>query len=108
MEEKFEKLVNEIMAECEKDGEPITREEAEEMAKMEIGAKDIKNYTQATNEKKKVAKERKVDEEKQTLLNILKDALAEKAIEATAENEVKLHFNYNDKKYSVTLTRHRK
>ena len=30
-----EKLIAEIMAEAEKDGEPVTREEAEEMADME-------------------------------------------------------------------------
>ena len=42
-----EKLIEQIMKECEADGEPITREEAEEMAEMEIKAKGIKNYTQA-------------------------------------------------------------
>ena len=31
----MEKLIAKIMAECEADGEPVTREEAEEMAKME-------------------------------------------------------------------------
>lgn len=104
----FEKLVNSIMAECEKDGEPVTREEAEDMAKMELGAKDIKNYTQATNEKKKAQKERKVDESKKFLLEVLRKALEKEDITATAENEVKLHFSFENAKYTVTLTKHRK
>lgn len=104
----FEKLVKSIMAECEKDGEPVTREEAEEMAKMELGAKDIKNYTQATNEKKKGTRERKIDESKKALLEILRKALEKCGITATAENEVKLHFTFDNAKYTVTLTKHRK
>lgn len=38
--DKREKLILEIMAEAEKDGEPVTRAEAEEMADMELGAKE--------------------------------------------------------------------
>lgn len=108
MDKKMEQLIATIMREAEKDGEPVTREEAEEMAKMEIGAKGIKNYTQGEVEKKKAVKERKVDEEKKNLLTILKNALAESGIETTMENEVKLHFVFNGTKYSVTLTKHRK
>ena len=104
----FEKLVKSIMKQAEKDGEPVTREEAEEMAKMEIGAREIKNYTQADVEKKKGTKERKVDEEKKNLLTILKNALEKVGIKATMENEVKLHFVFNGANYSVTLTKHRK
>ena len=37
-----EKLILQIMAEAEKDGEPLTRAEAEEVAEMEIKAKGIK------------------------------------------------------------------
>ena len=39
-----EKLIARIMKECEQDGEPVTREEAEEMAEMEIKAGGIKRY----------------------------------------------------------------
>lgn len=107
--DKFEKLVLEIMADAEKDGEPITREEAEEMARMELGAKEIKNYTQADVEKKeRKPKERKVDTEKLFLLETLSKGLVEELdIHINYENEVKLHFNYNDNDYSVTLTKHR-
>lgn len=106
--DEFEKLVNEIMAEYAKDGEPITREEAEQVAQMELGARQIKNYTQATNEKKKTTRERKVNEKKKGLLEILKSALAQNGINADTENEVKLHFTFDKKKYTVTLTEHRK
>ena len=41
-----EKLIAKIMKECELDGEPITRAEAEGMANLEIKAKELKNYTQ--------------------------------------------------------------
>jgi len=34
-----EKLITKIMKECEQDGEPVTREEAEGMAEMEIKAR---------------------------------------------------------------------
>ena len=38
--DKKEKLILQLMEEAEKDGEPITREEAEEMARMELSAKN--------------------------------------------------------------------
>ena len=45
---EIEKLIAQIMAECEVDGEPVTREEAEEMPKMEMNAKqNIKRYEQS-------------------------------------------------------------
>lgn len=105
---KFEKLVLDIMAEAEKDGEPVTREEAEEMAKMELGAKEIKNYTQADVEKKaKKPRERKVDNEKLELLDILSLGLSENGVQYSYENEVKIHFKHNGNDYTVTLTKHR-
>ena len=42
--DKKEKLILEIMKEAEADGEPVSREEAEEMANMELKAKGIKDY----------------------------------------------------------------
>lgn len=108
--DKFEKLVNEIMAECEADGEPITRAEAEEMAKMELGAKEIKNYTQAQVEKTpRKPRERKVDEEKAKILEFAKKGLTLMMNSATitVENEAKLHFNYNGTEYTLNLIKHR-
>ena len=76
-------------------------EEGEEMTKK---AKEIKRY-----EKSNETKERKVDTEKLDLLNSIEKGLKEHhGVSATYENEVKLHFEYNGNKYSVTLTKHRK
>ena len=107
--DKFEKLVNQIMAEAEADGEPVTREEAEEMAKMELGAKEIKNYTQSDKTKKeRKPREKKVDTEKADILNWLVRGLYEVGgISCTTENENKLHFVYNENSYTVNLVRHR-
>ena len=44
-----EKMILQIMEECEKEGEPVTREEAEEMAEMEIKANGIKRYEKVTS-----------------------------------------------------------
>ena len=59
MEEKLHKLAQEIFNESIKDGEPVTIEEALEMAKMEFGAKEIKNYTQSAEKKPKKEKKTK-------------------------------------------------
>ena len=100
----FEKLVKDIMAECEKDGEPITREEAEEMAQMELKAKGIKNYTSTDKVKKpRKPKERKVDSDKLEILKIVAAALESEGYEVQFENEVALHFD----DYSLRLVRHR-
>lgn len=48
----IEKLAIKLMKEFEADGEPVTKEEALEMAEMEIKAKGIKNYVQSAPEKK--------------------------------------------------------
>lgn len=52
-EEKFEKLVNTIIKECEADGEPVTRKEAEDMAEMELGYKAMNHYTKSDKPRKK-------------------------------------------------------
>ena len=69
----MEKLIQDIMAEAEKDGEPVTREEAEEMARMELGAKEIKRYEQAEKPRKKREKPKtvKVSDEKVSLFNTI-------------------------------------
>jgi len=87
----FEKLVSEIMAECAKDGEPITREDAEQMAQMELGAKEIKNYTQAENTKKAPKKPKVVhiSQEKQKIFEDIVDFL-QKDYNICIEKENKL------------------
>lgn len=105
----IEQLAQEIFKECKADGEEVTMEEAVEMAKMEIGAKEIKNYVQSTVEKKVTKKkERKVDEEKGFILRHIKVLIEGlKAQSVTMKNEVELSFIYNGNSYTLKLTKHR-
>lgn len=59
-----EKLAEKIMLECEKEGEPVTMEEALEMAEMEIKANGNRRYEKSDKPRKKSTRERKVDETK--------------------------------------------
>lgn len=106
--DEFNKLVKQIMTEAEEDGEPVSEEEAKEMAKMELGAKAIKNYTQATVKKERKPRERKVDETKKLILEAVKDIIHDDFdSEVTMENETDIHFTYRSDKYSLKLTKHR-
>ena len=98
-----EKLILQIMKECEADGEPITREEAEEMAEMEIKAKGLKHYEQSEKPRKKPTRERKVDTDKLEILKKVKCLLEDYGYEVELEKEVALHFG----EYTLKLTRHR-
>ena len=109
MDKKMEQLIATIMKEAEKDGEPVTREEAEEMAKMEIQAnKDLKRYEQSEKPRKKAEKVRKVDEEKKHILtnvSTLLSTIGADIVETKTETEIV--FNYNGNHYSIKLTKHR-
>jgi len=104
-----EKLINQIMKEAEREGEPVTREEAEEMAEMEIKAGGIKNYVQEdTNTKPRKQRERKVDEEKQRILKDVKcllEGLKAENVQMTTETELSFLFGSNS--YSLKLIKHR-
>ena len=99
----LEKLAEQIFKEFERDGEPVTKEESLEMARMELGAKEIKNYAKAEKPRKKLTKERKVDTEKLAILTMLAETLAENGYNAQIEKEIAIHFG----NYSLKLTRHR-
>lgn len=101
----LEKLINQIMKECAEDGEPVTREEAEEMAKMEINAKKDRRYelSEKTETKKKKPKVRKVDTEKLEILKIVAAALENDGFSCEIEKEIAVHFG----NYSLKLIRHR-
>lgn len=101
--DKFEKLVLTIMKEADEDGEPVTREEAEEMAKAELNDKENRRYEQSAEKKERKPRERKVDTEKKAILTALSETLRELGFEPTMENEVALHFN----EFSLKLTKHR-
>jgi hypothetical protein len=107
-----EKIITRIMKECEADGEPVTREEAEEMAEMEIKANGIKNYTQSDETAKKPRKKREVKKDplKISFINYLYDWLLTTSVEdVKIVNEVKeITFRIKGEEYSLTLTKHRK
>jgi hypothetical protein len=106
-----EKIIARIMKECEADGEPVTRAEAEEMAEMEIKANGIKNYTQAEVEKKpRKKREVKKDPIKISFIHYLEEWLLTSTVEdVKILNEQKeIAFRINGEDYSLSLIKHRK
>ena len=104
-----EKLIKQIMHECKQDGEPVTKEEAEEMAEMEIKAGGIKHYEMADKPHKHAKKERKVDEKKRHLLyccKVLFEGMGVKILRIKTETE--LTFSLDNEEYSLKLIKHRK
>jgi hypothetical protein len=105
-----EKIIARIMKECEADGEPVTRAEAEEMAEMEIKADSIKNYTQSDVEKKpRKKREVKKDPTKISFIHYLEEWLLTTSVEdVTIVNEQKeIAFRINGEDYSLSLIKHR-
>lgn len=105
-----EKIIAKIMKECELDGEPVTRAEAEEMAEMEIKANGIKNYTQSDVEKKpRKKREVKKDPTKISFIHYLEEWLLTTSVEdVTIVNEQReVTFKINNDSYSLVLTKHR-
>lgn len=110
----FEKLVKSIMIEYEKDGTPVTREEAEEVAKMEIKAGNVKNYVKSEKPKAETAKGKKPpkpDPAKESLIQEVADFLKgfPDAENVTIVNKTReLNFNFKNENFSFVLTRHKK
>jgi hypothetical protein len=99
----MEKLIQEIMKDLE-----CSREEAEEVAEMEIKAKGLKRYEQAEKPRKKVERERKVDQDKKEILDELVACINKnigQVLEVKTETEIKMV--YNDTEYTVKLIKHR-
>jgi len=108
--DKFEKLMQEIMRDAEKENEPLTREDAEEIAKMELKAKKIKRY-EGTKQKKKQNKPKnvKVSDEKQELFNKILTFLQENYENVDIINKNKLiSVKIDDKKFKIDLIQQRK
>ena len=110
--EAIEKLAVKLMKEFEADGEPVTKEEALEMAEMEIKAKGIKNYVQSTPEKAIKKREVKLDAEKVKIIEILANHLKE-VKEVSFENvtianpQKEITFKIGGAEYSISLIKHR-
>lgn len=118
-----EKLINEIMKECADDGEPVTREEAEEMAEMEIKSKkDCKRYERKEKHNKPSNRQPKIDAEKVKIIHYLACCLEDFTTEEESDTEVcfwasnilkknpqkEITFSVGENEYSITLTKHRK
>lgn len=103
-----EKLIIKIMKEFEADGEPVTREEAEEIADLEIKAKanGERRYEQS-KPKNKTTKERKVDETKKHLFEIIIASLENEVKNGSLKNEVEYSFDFGGDRYTLKLTKHR-
>lgn len=103
-----EKLIVKIMRECEQDGEPVTREEAEEMAEMEIKASGNRHFEKSDKPRKVTKKERKVDSTKKRLLDdcrILLEGVGAQVLGIKTETEIT--FTFEDAEYSLKLVKHR-
>ena len=101
-------LIERIMKECLADGEPVTREEAVEMAEMEIKAGNIKRYEQSDKPRKSAKRERKVDTTKARLLTdvrVLIEGLGGQV--KTVKTETEITFDFEGAEYSFKLIKHR-
>jgi butyrate kinase len=100
----MEKLIQEIMKDLE-----CSREDAEEVAKMEMKAKGLKRYEQAEKPRKKVERERKVDEVKKEIIDELVACISKNIGKVTkVKTETEIDFVYADEDFTLKLTRHRK
>ena len=103
----FDKLVDKIMKEFANDGEPVTREEAEEIARLEIKAKANDKRYEQSKPKNKTPRERKVDEVKKYLFEVVVSALEGEVENGSMKNEVEYSFDYKSERYTFKLTKHR-
>lgn len=100
----MEKLIQEIMKDLE-----CSREEAEEVAKMEMKAKGLKRYEQAEKPRKKAERERKVDKVKKEIIDELVACISKNIGKVTkVKTETEIDFVYADEDFTLKLTRHRK
>ena len=99
-----EKLIKSIMKDLD-----CSREDAEEVAEMEIKAKGIKRYEKAEEQKPRKPRERKIDEVKKDLIEYLVKAL-ELVVECvtSVKGESEIHFTHKIEKYTIKLIKHRK
>ena len=86
------------------DNDYTENEVVEELTKK---AKSVKRYEQAEKPRKKTVKERKVDEEKKHLINILVTSLNSEVSNISVKNEAEISFICNENSYTIKLVKHR-
>ena len=102
-----EKLIKEIMKDLD-----CSREDAEEVAEMEIKAKEIKRYEKAEEQKPRKKREPKIDAEKCALIDFFWSAMLNSSTVEFESINVKnlqkeITFRVGENEYSLTLTKHR-
>ena len=107
--DKREKLIETIIKQAKLDGEPVTREEAEEMADMEIKANGIKDYAQAEEKKPRKKREVKKDPTKVAFIHYLEEWLTNTDVEDVhiVNEQKEVAFTINGENYSLSLIKHR-
>ena len=88
----------------EDDQKDYIGEAGEEMTKK---AKEIKRYETSEKAKSKSKKERKVDETKKFLLELVAEALKGQVKITNVKTETEISFVHNDENYTLKLTKHR-
>ena len=116
---KIETLATEIMNEFAKDNDPITIEEAREMAEMELKEKANRRYEKANAPRKKAERKKKEDPIKREIISTLAQNLTRVVIDNESDPleipsdiiitnpEKEITFTLRGENYSVTLTKHR-
>ena len=109
----LEKLAKQIFDECAKEGEPITIEEAQEMAQMEINAKDIKIGARATEPKAKKEKKQRITQvsaEKMALFSLIWEGLSNFYGENAQISKQNAEISEKKKKksFKIDIVEHRK
>lgn len=83
-------------------------EDNEEVEEMTVKAKAVKRYEKGDKPRKAVKKERKVDEEKKTLLDLCRIPIEGAGGNVTnVKNEAEFSFTFGDNCYTVKLVKHR-
>ena len=90
----------------EDDENDIIGEEGEELQEK---AKEVRRYEKSDKPRKKAVKERKVDEEKKHLIEILAEAITHSAPteNISIKNEAEISFSYGENSYTIKLVKHR-
>ena len=99
----IEKLAVQIMKEAAADGEPVTMEEALEMAKMEIGAKDAIEKVKPVE--KRSRKPAPPDAEKVEIIKKFYDFILTNLDESATIVNVQREITFGE--YSIQLIKHR-
>lgn len=111
MAKTVEQLAEEIFKEFAKDGEPVTKEEAMEIAREELNAKSVKHCVQSAEKTRASPKrEQKIDADKVDVIRLLFSYLQTQAdfVETlTANPQREITFKYKGGDYSLNLIKHR-